>query len=150
MLLVIWTPIVLAGVGTLLALLFTLAYDQVVPRSWLRLPAVCDVQGHMCGDVLDSKYARMLGLRNSVYGLVYYPAWIVVALRTPFSDLGCWAALLAATLGAFAMSAYLAWALLARMKVACWLCFVGHAINTALVPFAATFFSWSYRWRAGT
>lgn len=136
--LVFWLELVLAVLGLALAALFTLAYYRVVPRSWLSLPLICDVRGHVCGDVLDARYARVLGLPNSAFGTVFYALWIawLAAGKEP-AGLAPWIAL--ATAAAFTMSLYLAWALIFRMRVVCRLCFAGHGINTALLALAVAF-----------
>lgn len=122
---------VLAGLGLVLASLFTLAYYRVVPRTWLAIPVVCDLRGHSCGNVLDSPYARTLGPPNSAFGILFYALWIGwLALGAPLAWT-LWVVL--ATGAAFFMSLYLAWALLAKMKVVCRLCFAGHGINTGLL-----------------
>jgi uncharacterized membrane protein len=121
-------------IGMVNALAFTLAYYRIIPRRALALPAICDVKGHICGDVLDSPYARLFVLPNSAYGVAFYALWIAwLAAGAP----AAWAWLvLAASAASFAASVYLAWALVYRMKVICRLCFIGHGVNAGLLAVA--------------
>jgi uncharacterized membrane protein len=125
-----WAGLAISLLGMVNAVAFTLAYYRVIPRSALSLPVICDIQGHVCGDVLDSPYARVFLLPNSAYGIAFYAIWIAwAAAGMPTA----WAGLvLAATAASFAMSVYLAWALIFRVKVICRLCFAGHGINALL------------------
>jgi uncharacterized membrane protein len=77
----------------------------------------------------QTSYARVLGVKNSDLGLLYYGAVAVAAaaglvrFRTVHRSLslGSWLSL--------AMSAYLLWALAFRLRVWCAICMRGHALN---------------------
>jgi uncharacterized membrane protein len=79
----------------------------------------------------QTRYARVLGVKNSDLGMVYYGALALAAILGSFRNqyifrvfrLGSWASL--------AMSAYLLWALFFRMRVVCPVCLKGHALNLA-------------------
>ncbi len=84
-------------------------------------------QGHFT----QTRYARVLGVRNSDLGMLFYGALGVGA----FSGLlrrhwALWSALIGST-GSVALSLYLLWALLVRLKVNCRVCLHGHAANLA-------------------
>ena len=124
----------LAAVGALDALYFVLVTYRVVPPDAAWLPRVCRIDEATCARIVDTPEARALGPPNAVLGLAFY---LLVAAAAAAGLLtgtlpGC-ALLLAAALGATALSAYLAWALLARLRARCVLCFLGHGLNAALL-----------------
>ena len=120
----------LGAVGFLLALYFVLVtYGYARPDSrWL--PQVCRMDEATCARIIHLPEARVLGPPNALFGLGYYAALVAVGLNPGLLGqplvLG---ALLLAGLAAAAMSVYLAWALLRRLRVVCVLCFAAHGIN---------------------
>lgn len=127
----------LALLGLANALYFTaVTYRWVRPDPrWLPRPLCMDEQ--TCARVVDTPQARLLfGVPNSVLGA----AWYVLVLAAAGQALATGAVppswclpLLAASLATVAMSAYLAWVLLARLRTPCALCFLGHGVNAALL-----------------
>jgi len=124
----------LAVLGFLDALYFVL-----VTYRWMRpdppwLPRVCRLDEGTCARIVDTRHARVLGLPNAVFGLAWYGiagvagAWMLAGRDLPFCG-----PILAASLLTVALSAYLAWALVVRLRVACTLCFLGHGVNVALL-----------------
>lgn len=88
-------------------------------------PHVCKLEAGGCQILFRTKTAALLGVPNSLLGLIYYAA-LPVALA-----LGATAELLAVvSLAPVAMTGYLAWYLI-REKLECRICWVGHAANTA-------------------
>lgn len=131
-----WIPaalLALAAVGVLDALYFVLVTYGVARPDTKWVPRFCRMDEASCARVLDTRYARVLGLPNAVYGLAWYA---VVGAAATLASLGeplpC-APLLAGSAATVLLSAYLAWALLARLRVPCPLCFLGHAVNAALL-----------------
>jgi len=79
----------------------------------------------------QTRYARVFGVRNSDLGMVFYGTLGAGA----FSGLlrrrwALWSALIGSTVSV-ALSLYLLWALLVRLKVNCRVCLHGHAANLA-------------------
>ena len=120
---------VLALIGLLLSLYFTGVTYRRIPAEPRWLPRVCRMDERTCAAIVDTREARVLGLPNSVLGLAWYAVLLASTLGAPVPRL----ALLAGALAASALSVWLAWALVVRLRVACVLCFVGHAVNAAVL-----------------
>jgi uncharacterized membrane protein len=81
----------------------------------------------------QTRYARVLGPRNSDLGRIYYAAVGLATLtgliRRPLVLFG----LRLASLASAVLSLYLLWALIVRLRVRCNICLQGHAVNFALL-----------------
>lgn len=135
---------VLAAVGLWDAFYFTFAYyGRVRKARWV--PAIlCAREGSNCVTVVQTPYARVFGVPNSLLGIFFYfavIAWVVFAawmeteanpaglhLVVLFGELLIAAAALAVLLGV-----YLIYSLIAKLRTHCPLCYTGHAINAALL-----------------
>ncbi len=110
----------LALVGAALSTYFTLAY-----YGWIEaraLPAAfCRRDERSCLTILQTPYARLFGVPNSLLGLVLYLLVIGVAglalAGAPQPRL--WVAALAGTAVSVALAPYLIWALVARLETWC-------------------------------
>lgn len=119
----------LAVLGLLLSLYFTTVTYRWIPPDARWLPRVCRMDERTCARIVDTREARALGVPNSVLGLAWYAVLLAAALGAPVPR----AALVAGALAAAALSVWLAWALVFRLRVACVLCFAGHAVNVAVL-----------------
>lgn len=136
MALIVWSGalVALAVVGALDALYFVLVDQRKIPPDPRWLPPVCRMDEATCVQIIDTPYARVLGLPNAVYGLTWYlllaslAAWALVTGEL----LLCVPLLVVAGLTVL-LSAYLAWALLVKLETVCPLCFLGHGINAAIL-----------------
>lgn len=130
----------LAGALALVAFLGLLdaLYFVAVTYRWLRpdapwLPRLCRMDQATCARIVDTREARVFGVPNSVLGV----AWYGVVLGAAGQALAtgslpyCLPLLLVASF-TVAFSAYLAWALVVRLRTPCILCFLGHGVNAAL------------------
>lgn len=134
--------VALSLAGLILSLYFTFAYYGRV-RKWRWIPAIlCPREGASCLTVLRTPYARVLGVPNSVLGILYYLLVIAGALigfNGPSRYEGgypwVWPArfVLAASVATVLLGCYLIYALRRKLRVHCPLCYVAHAINTALL-----------------
>ena len=126
--------IALSAAGLADSLYFTLVqYGRMRPDSRM-IPGVCRMRESECRSLLDTRYARVLGLPNSLFGLPFYAFTAAVCLLCRTT--GCRFLLpyaLAACIAAFLLSAYLFDALVRKLRRRCPLCFLSHAINAALV-----------------
>ncbi len=95
--------------------------------AFLTGPEVCKLdEANGCQVLFRTRYAALLGVPNSLLGVLYYPlvaagllaGWPVSLLMTGASAAG-------------AMSIYLAY-VLTRDGLDCRICWAGHAANTAL------------------
>lgn len=113
-------------------------YFLLVTYRWMRpdptwLPPVCRMDQATCARVVDTPQARLFGIPNSVYGLIWYAltATAGVLLLTRGEIPNCRILALLALLPV-AFSLYLAHALIVRLKTFCPLCFLAHGLNFAL------------------
>ncbi len=115
-----WLLLGLAALGGILAVYFALAYyGRIEARA---IPAVlCRREERSCMTILDTPYARLFGVPNSVLGLGLYAVTGLVAVLalagTPPRWL--WWTNLAAAAAAVATAPYLVWALVARLGTWC-------------------------------
>ena len=137
--------IVLSLAGLADALYFTFAYYGRIKKARWVPEILCAREGSSCVTVVQTPYARVFGLPNSLFGIAYYllltlgalsdwgagitPAFIVVGKR--LVELGLVAAIVASG-GTVVLGLYLIYALCRKLHVDCPLCYTAHAINTAL------------------
>ena len=110
---------------------------RVLP-AWLTGPEICLMEHGGCAVLFRAPRASLLGVPNALLGVLLYVLLAIGLVRG-------WPAwlLLAMTLPALAMSAFLAWSLFTR-QLQCRICWTGHAANLVLavtlffraVPFA--------------
>lgn len=124
-------------VGFLDALFFTLVQYRVVPPDPRWLPRVCRMEEGRCFTILQAREARLFGIPNSVVGLVFYPLVLTLALWGLQADRGwLWVAIGVSGVATL-VSAYLAWALLVRLRTHCVLCYLAHTVNALLLVLLA-------------
>jgi uncharacterized membrane protein len=115
-----WIVLGLALVGAALSTYFTLAY-----YGWIEahaLPAAfCRREERSCVTVLQTPYARLFGVPNSLLGLLLYLMVLAVALLALAGSPSLWLWRTAFAGAAFSvlLAPYLIWALLARLKTWC-------------------------------
>lgn len=107
----------LAVVGLALSLYFTLAYyGWIQARS---LPAAfCRREERTCLTILQTPYARVFGVPNSLLGLAFYPLVAAVAVQAPVGA-WLWPVSFAGAALAVLLAPYLIWALVAQLKTWC-------------------------------
>jgi uncharacterized membrane protein len=135
---------VLSLAGLLDSLYFTFAYyGRIKQTKWIP-EILCAREGSSCVTVVQTPYARVFGLPNSLLGVAYYLLLIVGALgnwsfgidqtlqwahhRIPLG-LGVFVLLSAGTV---VLGSYLVYALRRKLHVDCPLCYTAHAINVAI------------------
>lgn len=91
----------------------------------------------------QTRYARVLGPRNSDLGMVFYSLVALSTLTGLVRRRSILGGLLVASGASVLMSLYLLWALVFRLRVWCALCMQGHGINIAL--FATLLRMWRAR-----
>lgn len=126
--------VTLGAAGFVLALYFTLVTYGKVRADSRWIPAVCRMDDQACAKVVHTPEARVLGLPNSVYGMAWYAVVVAVGLRPQVALMlpGRWFLLALVAAGTVALSGYLAWVLLRKLRVLCPLCFLGHGLNVAI------------------
>ncbi len=136
--------VTLSLVGLWDAFYFTFAYyGRVRKARWV--PAIlCAREGSNCVTVVQTPYARVFGVPNSLLGIFFYfgvIAWVVLAaviereanpaglhLMVAFGEL-----LIAAAAFSVLLGIYLIYSLIAKLHTHCPLCYTAHAINAALL-----------------
>ncbi len=138
--------VVLSLVGLWDAFYFTFAYyGRVKKARWV--PAIlCAREGSNCVTVVQTPYARVFGVPNSLLGILFYSgllAWTAASANVHFFEvhfgilMAAFGVLLAASVVAFLLGIYLIYALLKKLHTHCPLCYTAHAINTALLVLLA-------------
>lgn len=117
-------------VGLCVAGYFSLLAYGMAPLSAGRLPRWCRMDERSCTRVLTHRDAHLTGVPNALVGVAYYATLLLFAAGVLPPALHAWLA--AAAWVSVAAGAYLTWSLLARVKVACRLCLLAHALNLGI------------------
>ena len=132
----------LSVVGLANAFYFTFAYYGRIKKARWVPEILCAREGSSCVTVVQTPYARVFGLPNSLLGIIYYvlliarastgltlgPPIAFVAQAVRLADLG----LMAAGAVTVVLGFYLIYALIAKLHIHCPLCYLGHAINATI------------------
>lgn len=120
----------LAMAGLISSIYFALAHYGRIKTGDM-IPTVAG-EG-ICVSILDTPYARVLGLPNSVFGITYYLLITFSAgYRLLFGEWLLLNVLIVVAVLAALFSLFLAWSLIFRIRVFCPVCFLSHAVNLAL------------------
>ena len=129
-----WLILALAFGGLIISLYFTFAYYGRVKKSRWIPEIFCAREGSSCVTVVQTPYARVFGVPNSLLGVLYYAAligWVVAGSMLRIAWLS-WA-LIAVGVATVALGFYLVYALRRILYIDCPLCYTAHAINAALL-----------------
>jgi uncharacterized membrane protein len=100
--------------------------------------ASCETEVGACETVLETPYARLFRVPNSVVGLLFYGLIaLVCAVSWRTGSIALLPYAFAASVVALLVSVYLAYALVYRLHRPCRLCFLSHGINLLLVVLLA-------------
>lgn len=119
-------------IGEAISLYFTFATYHVVPENFIESMPICNIQGERMR-IVDTRYARVFYLPNSVYGMVYY---LVLFLAT----IGWWTLwptpveffFFLVSLLVTLFSGYLFWSLFKKLRTPCRLCIISHFLNLSI------------------
>ncbi len=135
--------VILSLAGLVNALYFTFAYYGRVKKARWIPEVLCAREGSNCVTVVQTPYARVFGVPNSLLGVFYYLILIGWALAPPYLAVRWGAgtipvlflswALIAVSAGTVLLGFYLIYALRRKLHTHCPLCYTGHAINAALL-----------------
>jgi uncharacterized membrane protein len=135
---------VLSLAGFADTLYFTFAYYGRIKKARWVPEILCAREGSACVTVVQTPYARVFGLPNSLLGSVYYLLMIAGAMSgwsfgtnlyvhfTYFVIPLGFGILLLISGGTVILGFYLVYALRRKLRVDCPLCYTAHAINTAI------------------
>jgi uncharacterized membrane protein len=126
--------ITLGLAGLVNALYFTLAYYGRVKKSRWVPEILCARQGSSCITVVQTPYARVFGVPNSLLGIAYYLLVVGWCLAGP-AKAPAWlfGVLLAASACTVLLGFYLMYGLRFRLRTHCPLCYAAHVINILLL-----------------
>ena len=123
---------VLCAAGLYISLYFTLVYYGVIPAENSFVPAFCSLKENTCQSVLNTRFARVFGVPNSLLGIIYYVLILVLLLANLLFVPVFLNAFVIAAWFTVALGIYLAYSLFFIIKTPCPLCLASHAINFAL------------------
>jgi uncharacterized membrane protein len=128
----VWHTVILV---TALAGLANSAVFSAMMYGWLAVESplvtrVCRLDAEDCRKVISSPRARLFGVPNSVLGMLWY---VLAALASGSAlatgSLPLRPALIAISFLTVLVGIFLIWSLRVRLKVHCWFCYAGHAVN---------------------
>src|SRR5208283_5631880 len=126
------------------ALYFTLAYYGRIRKARWVPEILCACEGSSCVTVVQTRYARVFGVPNSLLGIVYYLLLIAgamgnwsfgISLYVHFTRVAVplgMGLLIFLSAGTTILGFYLIYALRRKLHADCPLCYTAHAINVAL------------------
>ena len=136
--------LLVSGAGLANALYFTFAYyGRVRGARWIP-EALCAREGSSCVTVLQTPYARVFGVPNSLLGILYYLmliAWSAlqwspamdIYFHVTYFVLSLLHILILASAATVVLGFYLIYSLNYKLHTHCPLCYAGHAINATLL-----------------
>ena len=137
--------VILSLAGLANALYFTFAYyGRIKKARWV--PAIlCAPEGSSCVTVVQTPYARVFGVPNSLLGIIYYLLLVVSAFKewsipldvrfsgTYYAVGNSFQLLTVASAITVLLGFYLIYALRRKLHAHCPLCYLGHVINATLL-----------------
>jgi uncharacterized membrane protein len=135
---------VLSLAGLADALYFTIAYYGRIKKARWVPEILCAREGSSCVTVVQTPYARVFGVPNSLLGIVYYILVIAWAMQNRSSRIKVrvhpieyvvpvgMALLIFISAGTIVLGFYLIYSLRRKLHIDCPLCYTAHAINAAL------------------
>jgi uncharacterized membrane protein len=130
----VWVRVLIAVfalAGLVDAFYFAFAYYGRIKKSRWVPEILCAREGSNCVTVVQTPYARVFGVPNSVLGMVYYGLLILWAAVAPRASAVAWT-LIAASAATVMLGFYLIYSLRRKLYIDCPLCYTAHAINAVL------------------
>ena len=112
--------------GLAIAAYFSLVYYHIIEPDNRWIPSFCRMEKGSCMRILDTPEARVLGVPNSVLGVLYYGAILFIPIRA--FELY----FLVASIFSVGAGMYLVHALIVKLRIQCPLCYTAHAINLVI------------------
>ena len=112
--------------GLAIASYFSLVYYRIVEADNRWIPSFCRMERGACMRLLDTREAKVFGIPNSLLGVIYYGAILLLPIQQ-FELL-----FLIASIFSVGLGMYLVHVLVVRLKIHCMLCFTSHAINLVI------------------
>ncbi len=128
--------IALSIAGLVISIYFTFAYYGRIKKAPWVPEILCAREGSSCVTVVQTPYARVFGVPNSLLGIIYYIGLMVLVLGgSKFDERYPWFhwLLLAGCSISIVLARYLVYVLREKLKVNCPLCNTAHIINIVLM-----------------
>lgn len=119
--------LVAVAAGFVIAAFFTLVTYGVVPPDGKFVPQFCRMDRGTCMTVLGHHDARLLGVPNSLVGVLFYI--LVAASAVAGSGNALRMVVMIAAWIAVGSGVYLTYSLLVKIRIRCALCFASHSLN---------------------
>ena len=128
--------------GLVISIYFTFAYYGRVKKSRWVPEILCAREGSNCVTVVQTPYARVFGVPNSLLGIIYYLLVVSDAIngfgipwyyKGGYQLIWPFQILIPASLATVLLGFYLIYALQRKLRINCALCYTAHAINLALL-----------------
>jgi uncharacterized membrane protein len=145
---------VLSLAGLADSLYFTFAYYGRIRKVRWVPEILCARDGSICVTVVQTPYARVFSVPNSLLGIVYYLLLIAGAMGNWSFGINMYVhftrvvhplglvLLIIISAGTTVLGSYLIYALRCKLHVDCPLCYTAHAINFTLFVLLAILASW--------
>jgi uncharacterized membrane protein len=135
--------IVLSLTGLVISIYFTLAYYGRIRKARWVPEILCAREGSSCVTVVQTPYAHVFGVPNSLLGIIYYTSLILcvvadwpppmdIQYRDTYYVLSPTVIFLPFSTATVLLGFYLIYALRRRLHINCPLCYTAHAINLAI------------------
>ena len=126
--------IVSALAGLSISLYFSLVYYNIIGANQWFIPSFCRMDEETCRYVIHTSYAKLLGIPNSILGVFYYAIILFILLIDGIrSHFFINEIIIIGSIITVIASVYLAYVLLAKVKVNCVFCFTIHILNVIIL-----------------
>jgi uncharacterized membrane protein len=122
----------LSAAGFYISIYFTLVYYGVIRAENSIMPPFCSMKTHTCQSVLNTRFARVFGVPNSLLGMIYYLLILVLLFANLLFVPVTLNFLVVVAWFTVALGVFLTYSLFFIIKIPCPLCLAGHVINLAL------------------
>jgi uncharacterized membrane protein len=127
--------IFLSGLGWTLSFYFYGVHKKTIPDIVWWIPKFLQMAKCRCGDIVESKYGKILGRSNSFWGIWYYLALIIISAGNYFFFYPPFISILIISILSVLFSIYLMWGLYS-LRIICRTCLGVHVINILIMAVA--------------
>jgi uncharacterized membrane protein len=122
-----------SGIGLVISLYFTLVTYRLMSPDQRFIPKFCRMADNACAAIVDTPQARLLGVPNSLLGIVYYIGVILSVTSSFRTSTFLYAGEIGISVATIVMGGYLVHSLRRVLKVSCVLCMTGHLVNACIL-----------------
>lgn len=123
-------------IGMLISTYVTLVSYRIMKPNIRFIPRICRMEKQTCFAILDAPDARVFGVLNALLGILYYLSILFFIMVAPHDNGSIiYQIVVSISAGTVLLGAYLSYALLAKLRTSCQLCFISHGINLGIFLF---------------